>query len=74
MITNYEVHFSITDMSYVPKTFRDLLNFLEEHKLVEHLLKVEESQEYDCVSRPFILSNIKIVFKQSNNIDIKEKT
>jgi len=70
MITEYEIHFALPDIGPVPDTFSDLLNFLEEHNLVEHLLKVEESSSYD-LSKPYITLNRKVLFKLSDQKETK---
>lgn len=62
MITEYEIKFTISDIGRAPENFRELLNDMEKLGLIDHLIKAEESEEYD-LSKPYNLLIRKTLFK-----------
>ena len=56
MIAEYEIRFTLPDIGSVPENFRDLLNILEKLGMIDHLVKVEESTEYDLSKSYYSLS------------------
>ena len=65
MITEYEIKFTIPDIGKVPENFREFLNVLEKLEMIDHLVKVEESTEYD-LSKPYVPLIRKALFELAN--------